>query len=118
MGKRRRTLLMNLPKNATGDALQRYIDHGSNLTKPMKMDFFVWVPTQEAGAKVAERAEALGFMTRLEQNTELPEWTCYCTKTIVPSYATVVEMEEQLDAIGRECGGHAGGFGSFGNSEA
>lgn len=104
--------------DATADALKRYADTGSDLTRPMKMDFFVAVPTAAAGQSVAGRAAALGFKTKVEPDSIGPKWTCYCTKTMIPEYKAVVAIERQLDAIGREYGGSSDGFGSFGNAAA
>jgi len=101
---------------ATRAALRRYQEHGSDLTRPMAMDFFVAVPDRKAGEKVAAEAERLGFDTSVEMDDESQEWTCYCSKTIVPALATVLAIEKQLDEIGQRHGGHADGFGSFGNA--
>ena len=101
---------------ATRQALQQYVEAGSDLSRPMEMDFFVAVPDQAAGEAVAARAHLLGFATSVEHDDEDGAWTCYCTKTIVPEYATVVRIERELDRIGREFGGHGDGFGSFGNA--
>jgi hypothetical protein len=107
---------MSLPNDDTASALRRLLDTGSDLTKPMTMDFFVLLPSEEAARTVARRADALGFATSVYETAGMEGWTCSCTKTIVPSYDVVVDIEQQLDAIGREHGGHADGFGSFGNA--
>jgi hypothetical protein len=104
------------PDDATAAALRRYVAEGSDLTRPMRMDFFVAVPTKEAGDEVASQVMALGFASSVEQSQETGTWTCYCTKTIIPQYATVVQIEAELDGIGRKVGGYADGFGSFGNA--
>lgn len=104
----------DLPDDATGDALRRFVAEGSELTRPMKIDFFVAVPTEAAGTQMAARATAMGFSTSVELDED-GEWTCYCTKTLVPSYAAVAAIEEALDEVARELGGYADGFGSFGN---
>jgi hypothetical protein len=103
-------------EDATAAALARYVAHGSDLSRPMEMDFFVVVPSEMAGAAVAARVKPLGFVPSVEQDDETHRWTCYCKKTIIPSYDNVVRSEQQLDEIAREHGGHADGFGSFGNA--
>jgi hypothetical protein len=108
---------VTVPDDATAAALRRIADGGSDLNKPMQMDFFVAIPSQAAGMSVAEVAKARGFATSVEYDSETDGWTCYCTTTIVPAYAAVVEIEEALDAIARRYGGYADGFGSFGNAE-
>jgi hypothetical protein len=107
--------MASLPDDATGNALQRLIDDGSDLARPMEMDFFVAVPSEPPGNAVASDARANGFTTSVEQDAATADWTCYCTKTIVPSYDEVVRIEALLDGIARPHGGHADGFGSYGN---
>jgi hypothetical protein len=84
----------------------------------MEIDFFVAVPGEEAGEAIAKRARSLGFATSVEQSAKTGEWTCYCTKTIVPSYENVVAIERQLDSVARARGGYSDGFGSYGNVTA
>lgn len=102
--------------DATRAALDRIARDGSDLDHPLKMDFFVAVPHERAGRIMAGRVAELGFDTSVEQDTETGDWTCYCTKVLVPTYDTVVAIESQLDSLARDIGGHADGFGTFGNA--
>jgi hypothetical protein len=63
------------------------------------------------------KAGDLGFTTSVELDDEDQEWTCYCTKVLVPECSKVVKIEQQLDSIAKEFGEHADGFGAFGNTE-
>ena len=107
---------MTLPDDETGAALQRLADDGSDLSRPLKMDFFIAVPDQQRGQRVAAAASGLGFEVSVEQDEETKEWTCYCTKEITPSYSMVVQIEQQLDLLARKYQGYADGFGSYGNA--
>lgn len=108
--------MADTPNDDTAQALKRLERDGSDLSKPMEMDFFIAVPSREVGNKVAQRVQKLGYTTSVEQDTETLEWTCYCTKVIVPEYFEVVLIEQQLDSIAKELGGYADGFGSYGNT--
>lgn len=101
---------------ATRDALERLRSDGSDMTAPLEMEFFVAVPSKQAGDRVAEEILGLGFECSLEQDFDGGEWTCICLKKIVPVLETVLRIEEELDAIGRRHGGYGDGFGSFGNA--
>ena len=103
-------------RQATADALRRIENDGSDLSKPLEIDFFIAAPSQEAGQAIAEAASKLGFLTQLELDEESQDYTCYCTTKIIPSTDRVVEIEESLHAIGQQFGGHGDGFGSFGNA--
>src|SRR5215475_3621297 len=111
-----------IPMDATGKTLREIAKRGSDLTKPMEVDFFVAVPSKDAGDRVAIKARVLGFVTSVEQDDHKPdddgfEWTCYCTKVLIPEYSEVMKIERQLDSIAKEFGGYADGFGTFGNAE-
>ena len=107
---------MNDEDSATYDALARIARDGSNLTRPLDMDFFIAVQDADAGAVVAARATQLGFATKVEQDAASGKWTCYCTKRLVPAFDIVVAVEQQLDALAHDVGGYADGFGTFGNA--
>jgi regulator of RNase E activity RraB len=62
-----------IPDDATGEALRQLEERGSDLTKPMEIDFFVAVPSEEAGHKVAAKAQELGFTTSVEQDEEFED---------------------------------------------
>lgn len=106
-----------LPDDDIGDALRLLEENGSDLSRPLEMDFFAAVPSQAAGDAVAAHFSELNFATSVEQDEESQEWTCYCTKTLVPDYTAVAEIEAQVDAIARAHGGQCDGFGSYGNCD-
>jgi regulator of RNase E activity RraB len=109
---------MSTEEDATWAALQRIAQDGSDLDRPLKMDFFVAIPDEASGQIVASRASTLGFDTSVEQDSKTSAWTCYCTKVIVPSYPAVIAIEAQLDALARDVGGSSDGFGTYGNAKA
>ncbi|WP_391527847.1 ribonuclease E inhibitor RraB [Pirellulimonas nuda] len=102
--------------NATRQALRQIEQNGSDLSKPLLMDFFVAVPSHSAGVAVAKSAATLGFTACVEADETSGEWTCYCTITIIPELSTVTKLEKRLDMLGRSVGGTADGFGTFGNA--
>jgi len=105
------------PPDADGDALRRVRDGGSNMTKPMDIDFAVAVPDRATGEAIAERALAHGYLVRVHQGTQSMAWTCYCTRRMVPEYDAVVAAQRELDGISQPLGGHCDGWGTFGNIE-
>ncbi len=106
-----------LPNDATGEALNEFIKNGSDLTKPMEIDFFVAVPSEKTGDEVAIRVKPLGFRVSVEQDTKSGDWTCYCTKTLIPEYTEVIKIEKLLTNIAEPFGGYSDGFGSYGNTK-
>ncbi len=105
----------SLPGDATGDALRRVMADGSDLTKPMVLDFQLDVPSEKAGSIIAEKARPLGFIVKVYEDEGA--WTVECSRTMVATHAAITRIEEQLDEIARPHGGYSDGWGTFGNCE-
>lgn len=95
-------------QNATRQALQRMEQDGSDLSKAMKLDFFLAAPSESAGNKISVEVAAQGYRTSVERNEETGEWTCFCETVVVPTFEAVVRIEEQLETIAQRYGGFAG----------
>jgi hypothetical protein len=105
----------SLPNDSDGDALRNLVSHGSDLAKPMLIDFAVAVPTVESGKAIAALVSALGFQPDVYHDEETNSWSVYCSKTVVPTYEEVVAIQRQLDDLSRPFGGKSDGWGTFGN---
>lgn len=55
----------DFPNGADGDALRRFVDGGSDLSKPMTIDFQVAVPDEAAANGLAEIAYKLGYSVKI-----------------------------------------------------
>lgn len=108
----------NIPDDATGAALKQWQLEGSDLSKPMKIDFFVSVPDEEAGNRLARDHDLAAFSSSVEQDAESGAWTVYCTRVLIPTYASIVQLEMLLSKVADRYGGFSDGFGSFGNAES
>jgi hypothetical protein len=109
-------MIDNLPNDSDGDALRRLLATGSDLSIEMIVDFAVHVPDEASGLAVANEAKALGFQTDVERDDETLDWTCYCSRAIIPSYDLIILIQKQLNNLSRPFGGRSDGWGSFGNS--
>ena len=107
---------MDFPNDADGDALRRVLKHGSDLSRPMEIDFTVDVPDQTAGQAIAEAAQKLGYKTAVARDDESGEWTCYCTRTMIAGYEALVEAQSDLNRLSQPFGGFCDGWGTFGNA--
>jgi regulator of ribonuclease activity B len=108
---------LRFPDDADGDALRRVADDGSDMSKPMEIDFTVAVPGESAGKAIAERAGLLGYRTKVARDREDDAWTCYCTKRMLATHEGVVAAQAELQAISVPFGGHCDGWGTFGNQD-
>jgi len=113
---------LDYPNDADGDALRRVASDGSDMSKPMEIDFVVSAPSEDAANAIAYVAQARGFRTKVcrdadeEDEDIVTTWSCYCTRTMVATYRGVIRVQAELDAISRPLGGHADGWGTFGNA--
>ena len=105
------------PNTDTGNTLRELVEQGSDINKPMDLDFFISVTNEESGKLISRDVMGLDYRVSLEMDSEMNEWTCYCAKTMIPKYEDIIRIEEELDEIAKRHGGYIDGFGSFGNAE-
>lgn len=105
------------PNDADGDALRRVAEDGSDMSRPMSIDFMVAVPDEPSGQAVAQRAQESGFATSVSGDEESGEWTCYCTRVMHATYEGVTAAQAQLDQLAKPSRGYCDGWGTFGNAD-
>jgi hypothetical protein len=106
----------DIPDDDTGQAIKRWAGKGSDLASPMKIDFFIEVADGVIGAKVSSDPALADFSVLVERDDETGRWTCYCTKTLIPDYRAIVDIEAVLTAVAKRHSAGYEGFGSFGNA--
>src|SRR5262249_923951 len=89
---------------------------GSDLSKPMIINFQVAVPDKASAKELAAAARRLGYRVRVYDSPEctLP-WTCECSTRMVATYESVIAIQAELAEISRQFGGIPDGWGTFGN---
>ncbi len=105
-----------IPDDETGSAIQRWASQGSDLAKPMMIDFFIIVPTEEKGIYVTQLKELKDYKVTIEHDEESGIWTCYCSKEMIPRYSDLVMTESLMETIADLVGGEFDGFASYGNA--
>src|SRR5512133_2278985 len=98
---------MDYPDDADGAALRRVAEHGSDMSKPMEIDFMLAAPDEAAARAIARAAEQHGYGVHVSRDSEAGDWTCYCTRTMLATYDGLIRTQEQLDALSRRLGGYA-----------
>ena len=96
--------------------MRRFVDSGSDLSKPMTIDFQVAVPDEGSAKGLAELAYKLGYRVKIYASPEcsLP-WTCECSTRMLVSYEGVISIQHELAGLASPFGGHPDGWGGFGN---
>jgi regulator of RNase E activity RraB len=104
------------PNDADGDALRRIAHDGSDLSKPMFIDFQIAVRDKSCAEELAVVARKLGYRVSIYDSPECTlAWTCECSTRMVATYESVIAIQNELAEISKRFGGIPDGWGSFGN---
>jgi regulator of RNase E activity RraB len=105
-----------VPNDADGDAIRRLAQDGSDLSKPMFINFQVAVPNKSSAEELAVVARKLGYRITIYESPEctLP-WTCECSTRMVATYEGVIAVQNDLAEMSEQFGGVPDGWASFGN---
>ncbi len=106
-----------LPHDDDGDALRRLQADGSDLSRPLEIDFTVVAKDEADARSVAKAAASAGYESDLYEDAESGDWECDCSKTMVPTYAAVIGAQEELGRLAQPYGAYVDGWGSFGNAD-
>lgn len=106
----------DFPEDADGDALRRFVSGGSDLSRPMTINFHVALPDEASASGLAEVVYKLGYRVKIYDSPEcsLP-WTCECSTRMVATHSGVLAIQAELARLAKPFGGHPDGWGSFGN---
>jgi hypothetical protein len=103
------------PLDADGDSLRRVAEHGSDMSRPMLIEYSIGVPDELRAQRIAELTRIQGFDVTLSTDEGAGSWSVYCAKTMLATYDGVVAVQAQLDDLARPHGGNCDGWGTFGN---
>ena len=110
------------PNDSDGDALRRVANDGSDMSRPMLIDFHVAMPDESAARALADVAAKLGYHVEIYNSPgcedgpddELP-WTCQCSTRMVATYDGVIAAQQELSELSAPLDGCPDGWGTFGN---
>jgi hypothetical protein len=96
-------------------AIARAIETGSDLARPMKVDFHVAAPDEAAARHIAAVAKGRSFEAGVSMDPGRGTWTCSCSRSMVLDRDALLRVQDELNELSRPFGGHADGWGTFGN---
>jgi hypothetical protein len=91
--------LSSAQQNPDAQALTQLRLAGSNLRKPHQMEFFLYVPSQLAAERVAEKVRALEFTTKIQHAATGSDWLVLATKKMIPTEAKLAELRKLFNEI-------------------
>src|SRR5438270_9767683 len=106
-------MIMDFPQNSDGDALRRVARDGSDMARPMLIDFQVAMPNRETADRLAELARELGYHATVyaSDGCSLP-WTCQCSTRMLATYEGVLSIQRELAGLSAPLGGVMDGWGT------
>jgi hypothetical protein len=103
------------PDDTDGDALRRVAADGSDMTRPMRIDFSLTVPDVASARSVVEVVSAHGFEPKISVSPGDSSVSVYCAKTMLATYDGVVASQAELNRLCKCFGAECDGWGTFGN---
>jgi regulator of ribonuclease activity B len=85
---------------------------GSNLSKPHKVEFFLYFPTQSAATEAAPAIRKAGFEVDVRPAAQGPGWLCFATRTMIPELTALQKIRRDFTAIAAAKGGEYDGWGT------
>jgi hypothetical protein len=83
---------------------------GSDLSKPHPIEFFLYLPSEQAALRVAESVREAGFQTEVVMGADGKNWLCRATKDMVPEHRALVEVRARFEKLASDFGGEYDGW--------
>lgn len=103
------------PNDDDGDALRQVAVHGADMSRPMKIEFTIEVPTIECARLLTEQIAASGYMPDLYVDPESGAVSLYCARSMLATYEGVVAAQVELNELCEPVGAHCDGWITAGN---
>ena len=85
---------------------------GADLAKPHLVEFFLYLPTEEAARQAADRLRQRGGEVSVRLGADGTSWLCLVTSRMVPDHAAWRRERASLSAVALELGGQYDGWGT------
>jgi regulator of RNase E activity RraB len=111
-------MIPGYPLDADGDSLRRVADDGSDMSRPMLIEYSISAPDELCAQRIAESARSHGFDIAVSRDESCDSWSIYCARTMLATYDGVVAIQALLNELAQPHGGNCDGWGTFGNGRA
>lgn len=105
------------PEDADGDALRSIAASGSDMSRPMLIDFAIDASSKSIAQACLAALEDAGFQATLYQDDEEQRWSVYCPIRMIAEYDAIVRTQKILGELVADLGGTPDGWGTFGNAQ-
>jgi hypothetical protein len=85
---------------------------GSDLSKPHKIEFFLYFPTKPAAEQAAPQIRAAGYAVEVKPAAKGSDWLCFATKTMVPELPALQKIRRDFNSLAVSLNGQYDGWGT------
>jgi regulator of RNase E activity RraB len=85
---------------------------GSDLSKPHKIEFFLYFPSQSVADRAALRIREAGFQVEVRRAAKGNDWLCFATKTMVPELSSLQQIRRDFSSLAASLKGEYDGWGT------
>ena len=103
------------PDDADGDALRQVADQGSDMSRPMTIDFVISTGDMAKARSIAQLVTEHGYRSDLHPDDEAGSIEVYCTRRMVATYEGVVACQAELTRLCEPFGVVCDSWGTYGN---
>jgi hypothetical protein len=107
--------ILEFPDDADGDALRSVQSNGSDMSKPMLIDFAINAPSETIADLCITRLANRGFKSSKDVSESDGHWTVTVSVIMTPDYDEIVDFQKALDEDLSQLGAKSDGWGAFGN---
>lgn len=108
---------MDIPSDADGNAIRSVIADGSDVTRPMVVDFHIECPDVPSAEAIGSKIPRDEFAVSIDQDSESGTVTCECSKRMLLQYSELIRIQRQLTDVASPFGGRCEAWGTFGNTQ-
>lgn len=105
------------PDDEDGNALRNIAQSGSDMSRPMVMDFAIDASSKAIALACLAAIEDAGFDGELYQDEDDQRWAVYVAIRMIADYDGIVRTQKILGELVAEHGGTPDGWGTFGNAD-
>lgn len=100
---------MKISPNLRTQVLKELQDVGSDISRPHKIDFYLYVPTKDAAEAAKKKLES-DFTVKVDEAALGPGWLCLSQATLIPESAPLEEIGARFRKLAEEFRGEFDGW--------
>lgn len=99
-------------RDVDANTLMELADAGSDLHRAHEVEFFFYLPTEQAAQAVAETLKQDGYGIRLEAVDPGHDWLCLGSREMTPELAELRRLRTRFTSLAESHGGAYDGWGA------